>query len=177
MEMQSSPHVWVVHAGRRGRDARQFEAAGIVGLALPPVEDLATLNRSDALKAVMRALAHDKPGVLVQSGRDQSFATLLLRFVHEMEIGDRVITADRASGEVLLGIVTGGYRLAADPPVPSYYHIRSVHWLGRMRRADLPAQAARSIGAPSPLFRPGAEEQLRALEIWLNDRDLPSEAL
>ncbi len=156
--------VWVIRAGRRGRDSSAFESAGIVGLALPAVAGLETMTRDDALQAVQSALAPEDH--TFASARDFTFAAILWRFIHDVEGGDGVLTSDAAAAEVLAGIVDGPYRFSPDPDVPGYHHVRPVTWVGRVRRGDLPQQVRRSIGARAPVYLPAAQEQIAALQIW-----------
>ena len=157
--------VWVIHAGRRGRDAQAFENAGLAGLSLPPIADLSTLPRDRAIERIERELEAASP-IGPSSGRSRTFAATLLRFIHDIQLGDHVITPDRASRQVLAGEISGPYEFIETPPIAGYYHIRPVKWLGRLARSELSAQAIRSIGAPGPLYQPAAQEQLAALPLW-----------
>jgi restriction system protein len=158
--------IWVIHAGQRGRDARAFENAGIVGLSLPPIANLATLPRDRAIAEIERELEMAAGRIALSSGRTRTFAALLIRFIHEVQVGDRVITPDSASSEVLVGEIVGPYELIERPSVAGYHHIRRVSWLGRTGRSELSFQVLRSIGAPSPLYKPGAQKQLATLRPW-----------
>jgi restriction system protein len=100
------------------------------------------------------------------SGRGHTLAAILLRFVHDIEIGDQVMTPDPSSREVLCGVIAGPYELVERPDVPSYHHVRNVSWLGRVPRSELSQQALRSIGAPSPLYQPAAQAELAGLPLW-----------
>lgn len=157
--------VWVIHAGRRGSDASAFERAGVVGLSLPPVAGLASMSRPEGIVVIEHALAAKDPFRL-NSGRDHVFAAILLRFVYDVQIADRVITPDTASREILGGEITGPYEFAENPAVPGYHHVRTVVWLGRIPRSDLSQQLLRSVGAPIPLYQPGTQAQLAALALW-----------
>jgi restriction system protein len=157
--------VWVIHAGRRGRDAQAFEEAGLVGLSLPPIADLAALPRDRAIASIERELEAES-ALGLSSGRNRTFAAMLLRFIHDVRVGDHVMTPDPASSQVLAGEITGPYEFVERPPIAGYHHVRPVAWMGRLNRSELSVQARRSIGAPSPLYQPGAQEQLAALSLW-----------
>ncbi len=122
------------------------------------------MPRSAALKAVEDAIARGRQQF--SSARNRTFAVILWRFIHDVRIGDRVLTADAEASEVLAGVVDSGYRFTSAPEVSGYHHVRSVVWIGRVPRSELPQQVRRSIGAPAPMYLPAAQAQIASLPIW-----------
>ena len=63
------------------------------------------------------------------------------RFVKEISIGDVILMPDTPRGEVVLGVVEGGYAFDREIDPEQYRHRRRVRWIGRHRLDDLPCRA------------------------------------
>jgi predicted Mrr-cat superfamily restriction endonuclease len=89
----------------------------------------------------------------------------LLRFVHDIMVGDIVITPDGRRHELLIGTVAGPYRSARITALAAYPHTREVAWRLRIPRDALPVHLKHTLRAPMAVFQPGAQEGLRE---WLS---------
>jgi restriction system protein len=86
-------------------------------------------------------------------------AGMLFRFVHEMKIGDIVVSPSPLGNLIRVGRVAGDY--AHDPTIwIDYPTLRSVEWVAKIDRGDLTDAARSSLRAQRSLFRvqAGAEE-------------------
>ena len=162
------PSVWLVRAGLGARDAAAFERTATIGVALPPVSDLAKTDRLEARNAIVSALqanSKSEPKAM-HFGRDVGYAVMLLRFACEMCHLDRVMTPNAAAGDFMCGVITSDYRLERDPPVPGYYHVRDVDWIGKVSKDEIPARTLATLRAPLAVYRPGAQPVLSDLVVW-----------
>lgn len=118
---------------------------------------------ADAIAAESDAFVQRARGPEPASARARSLASWLVRFVHDVQLEDFVITPQGPSGDFLVGTVTGPYEMAAEAPVVGYPHFRRVNWGKRLRRDDVPTNLLPAMGAPMAIFLPGAQVQLREL--------------
>lgn len=146
-ELSSSPHVWVVRAGKGGRYASQFEELGIVGIGFVEVGDVAGMDRT-ALFDHARELIGSNSG---------NVAGQIHRFANRMKIGDLVAVPDGGTRELLYGRVSGDYEYRAEAPVAHYRHVRKVDWLGRRNRDELPDRVLFSLGSLLTVFEPSSQ--------------------
>lgn len=151
--------VWVVRAGKGDLSAAGFEQAGLAGLALPDVPSVRGMSRKQVIDT-LRAVIPYSPG------RAQSYGAVLYRFMHEISIGDRVVTPDSVRRELLCGTFVSDYFFDAPVVLPDFRHFRRVEWLGRTPWAEVQSQALRSVSAPSAVFHPAAQSLLLELPVW-----------
>jgi predicted Mrr-cat superfamily restriction endonuclease len=143
--------VWVVRAGPGSEHAVAFEKHGLVALGLDRVPNASGWPQGEVIARVAELL-DESPA------KASAYGSLLERFVHEVAVGDAVLTPDSGHSEVLVGVVVGPYEFLETPPVPGYPHVRRVKWQGRAAWNDLPAQVRRGISAPMAVFRPAAQD-------------------
>lgn len=135
----------MVRAGEGGRLFDQFREQSLVAIGWAQLGDLGALRtREDFAQAVAEQFPGKKPG---QLGAD---AGQTYRFVHEIAVGDRVLTYDSGERVYLVGDVIGGYEYRTEDDYPN---VRRVHWLGEVQRDSLSVSARNSLGAISTLFR------------------------
>jgi predicted Mrr-cat superfamily restriction endonuclease len=113
---------------------------------------------------------HAKRALSAQPAKAPGHGSMLYRFAHEVAVQDHVVTPDGLRGELLFGLVMGPYEYLEDPPVAGFSHLRRVRWLDRLGRSDVPPAVLPALGAPMAVFRPAAQEALRALDIWEKGR-------
>ena len=99
-------HVWVVRAGKGGKNAAEFEAQGLVAIGFAPIGDVTGKDR-DQLFEYARGLIGSKAG---------NVAGQVHRFANAIKVGDLVAVPDGQNRELLYGTVTGGYEYR-DAPV------------------------------------------------------------
>ena len=125
---------WIVRVGQANRRAAAFQNPAAVALGWAEVRGLGDLHglELDAVAALVR-----KPG----TNDADTEAAQLLAFRDDVTVGDLVVAPDAASGDVLVGAVTGDYTY--DLAGSDYYpHRRPVTWHGRVPAADVPPALA-----------------------------------
>ena len=157
--MTTADKVWMVRTGSDGALAEVVQAQQVVALGWPELGDLAGLATREALKARYRdALPEESERTVGQN------AGQLLRFVHEMVLGDWILTDLPAGDELLVGRVTGPYAYQPSPPLAAYPHVRTVTWLARVPREAFSPAAQRSLSSPLTVYSlDDYAEELRAL--------------
>ena len=119
---------WIIRAGDDGRAVDRFVDEGVIGLGYDVVGDLERLDRW----SIERAL--DDAG----ASTVDVHASMLISFLHEIVRGDVVVMPDSNRGEVVIGVIDGGYQHASWLPDDQHRHRRQVRWIARHPRADLP---------------------------------------
>lgn len=157
------PAIWVVRAGSGGAYAATFEELGYVALGSAPVCDVSGFERD----GIREALARERPED--SSGRLNTAAGQLYRFVNEMRVGDYVVTPDQGTRELLIGKIAGEYEYFAEPVVSTFHHARRVEWMFRRSRDLLPQWVLYSLGSVLTVFAPRGRTHLLAL---IEDRPL-----
>lgn len=150
--MPDQPHVWVVRAGKGGKNAAEFEAEGLVAIGFAPIGDVTGKDR-DQLFEHARGLIGSKAGNV--AGQVHRFATAI-------KIGDLVAVPDGQNRELLYGAVTGGYEYRDAPVIEGtqWRHVRTVKWLGRRNRDDLPDRILFTLGSLLTVFEPAHQTAL-----------------
>ena len=149
---------WIVRAGRGSEHATEFLRRGLVALGAAELGPLSRGIGVDDLVARCRQAFPTK-------GRHthRAWAIQLHKFIDEMEVGDRVITFDRANRWYLVGTVASEYQWAPKF-IPGMPHVRRVTWTHRAPWTALSVPARNSLRASQALFcvRPQFDEELRA---------------
>lgn len=140
----STGAVWLARTGEGGYVLADCIINGVVALRYRTVPDATQLSQGDIARYV--DLAKTKTNVEV-------VAAMLVQFVHSARVGDLVITPHRASRQVYVGEVAGGYRFADPSPVPGFLHLRPVRWLGSVERDSLPAAYLKEIDRPPTFYQ------------------------
>ena len=153
--------IWGIHAGKTGDADTLFRNKNCIAVGWAKMGDLSVLEPDrDAFKArVAEVYPEKKPGAIPNN------AGQLLRFVHEMKLGDLVVYPSKSDRHVHLGRVEGGYHY--DPKTePGYPNVRTVKWLRAVPRTRFSQGAFFEIGSAMSLFlvKTNAEEFLAALE-------------
>jgi restriction system protein len=141
--------VWVVRAGRRGRFADDFRAAGVAAIGWSGFGDVSRLDRTQLVAA-----AHELYG-------ERSAGTtggMLFRFAHEIAAGDWVLMPVSARRELHAGRVTGPYE---HRPGERYPHVRPVAWDQLFGREELAPHVQQQLTSMLTVFRPSSQEELR----------------
>jgi restriction system protein len=86
-----------------------------------------------------------------KAGAIPVWAGVLVRFIYEMNVGDLVVSPDRATRTINIGRVSGSYFY--DSTAAIHPNRRPVQWLKtNIPRSDLPASALNEIGSALTLF-------------------------
>lgn len=119
---------WVIRGGEDNRLVDAFVDGGYTAVAFPELSDGRRLDRYHVTRALERAEIPDAAAA----------AARFHMFVHTMAIGDAVVMPDAARKELVIGLVEGDYEYHESLPPSQYRHRRSVRWVGRHDREDLP---------------------------------------
>ncbi|HLT46646.1 MAG TPA: restriction endonuclease [Rubricoccaceae bacterium] len=159
---------WMVRAGEGGYLVEDFEQSGCAAIGWQGTGDLSGIPSLDAMRERVRRVFPDMKPVVVTIS-----ASVLFKFAHIMQPGDRIVTYDPQRREYVLGTVVSAYRF--DPgALPDYNHVRDVQWEARVSRDDLSVTARNTLGAAITLFEPG-EAVLREMEAAARgERPLPT---
>jgi hypothetical protein len=140
--------IWGIHAGREGAADALFRAQNVVAIGWIELGDLAALptEREAFKEAVEQAYPAARPMSRAVS------TSVLWRFVHEMEVGDTIVSPSKKGGEVMIGRVSGAYTYAVTRSA-AFPHQRAVEWVRVVQRSTLTPAARSEIGALQTLFR------------------------
>jgi restriction system protein len=154
---------WMVRAGRHGYLFDQFKDSSIVALGWEGVESDDDLLDKAALCDKLRCVYPDVPEQALFVAASQ-----LVRFAHEVKIGDRVVTYDPRARVYLCGLIKG--RCEFHPATSGPFELtnrRNVEWLCEKSRDDLSVGARNTLGATLTLFAiPGSVSS----ELWSESR-------
>lgn len=153
--------MWGIHTGKTGDADSSFMAKRIIALSCSGTPDFSHLpaNR-EAFKSMCRLMFDSADGNVTAS------ASQLIRFVHEMQVGDLVAYPSRTGRKVHLGKVTGPYQYAASAR-GGYAHQRLVEWTAHVPRTNYSQGALCERGTSLSLFlqvKNYLDEHLAALE-------------
>jgi len=154
--MNGMSRFWMVRAGEGGHLFDQFEAKGCIGLGWA-----GDYSGTKTLQSIKNELKRQYPGA--HPGARANWASILNKFLHVMQPGDRIVTYDPSSRKYLLGTVKGDAR--HDPALLNTDHawVRPVDWNKQVPRDALGATAKNTLGSTLTLFAPG-EDVLAEME-------------
>lgn len=135
---------WLVRAGRGGVLVDEFleQRRVTIDFWAAEIGPKGLVDSRDALEEKLRAL---RPTAKV--GSNLAAANQLHRFIHDISVGDRVVTADLGRRRYLVGKITSAPRFEQD------LYARSVDWLNSVPRDALTAESRNTLGAIQTLFR------------------------
>ncbi len=148
---EAKPNVWVVRAGKGGRNAADFEQAGLVAIGFPEAGDPRGLSRDALFDRILE----------VAGSRAGNIAGQVDRFARVMAIGDLVIVPDGSTRELLCGRVTGEIDYQDPAPIAHFRNVRTVEWIARRDRDLLPDRALFTLGSLLTVFAPAEQDLLR----------------
>lgn len=150
-ETSSEPRVWVVRAGKGGRNAADFEQQGMIAIGFKEAGDPTGLTR-DQLFDQTRNNAGSRAG---------NIAGQVDRFARVMRVGDFVAVPDGSTRELLCGRIIGDFEYRAEAPIAHFRNVRRVEWLARRDRDDLPDRLLMTLGSLLTVFKPQHQDALR----------------
>jgi restriction system protein len=137
---------WMVRAEAGGVLFERFKSESFVAMGLS-VGSLESLRTRKQIADHIRSREPDW-----SEGKIAIWAGMLLRFQHEIAVGDAVITYDPSSRVYLVGTVTSEC-IYDEKRVPGDPFTREVKWRGEVPRDALSVAAKNSLGAIATLFR------------------------
>ena len=139
-------NIWVIRAGHGGYYADDCREHGVVALGWAEMGDLSDLRtRDDILRGLKEAHPNAKRGRLI------AWASQLFKLVHEVQIGDIILTPVSATRQIHMGKVAGEYRYLPDV-IEDKPQTRPVEWSRTISRDDLSLRARNSAGSTLTLF-------------------------
>ena len=153
--------IWAIRAGAAGQADAIFVAANQVALSFSEVgAEIGDLpaSRGAFKEALGRTSLSKREALPIHAGQ-------LYRFVHEVQIGDRVIYPRKSDRTLLWGEISGPYVYEPDAS-REYAHRRSVCWLSKLSRDAFSQGALYELGSALTLFevKSFAEEFLRKFD-------------
>lgn len=116
----------MVRAGDRPDQIDALRTAGMIALAYEAVGDVRELSLQEIEQAIASARSPEPTAQL---------RSRLMRFAHDIRVGDLVVTPDRVDHLLWISTVTGAYDYVQDPPLPGSHHAHEVRWLGWVERS------------------------------------------
>lgn len=118
----------MVRASESNRLVDAFIDGGFIGVGYPQVPDGTTVSRTQVI------------GLLSEDGRTvpEQRAARFESFVREMKADDIVLMPDTPRGDMVIGVIAGGYEFHETFDPDLYRHRRPVSWIGREPIASLP---------------------------------------
>ncbi|GAB4543578.1 MAG: restriction endonuclease [Anaerolineae bacterium] len=146
--MTRPKHAWMVRAGDNNELADLVEDKDAVAIGWSEMGDLYELKTREQFKGRYQDTFpdHSAPRVAVNAGQ-------VYRFAREIREGDYVLTYNKASRELLIGLVEGPYEYSSDIFSARYPHVRRVKWLKRVSRDNFSAPARNSLGSTLTVFQ------------------------
>lgn len=152
------PRVWVVRAGDENELAASLEEKKLVAVGW---SELGNISAIDSRQALLERMKQVYPQ---ESERTRSnWASQLFTFARDVQIGDTVLTPQRARRTVLVGRVSGEYRFDLNES-GRYPNVRDVQWLKVLSRDDFSKTAKNSLGALQTVFNvDGLQAEIQSL--------------
>lgn len=135
---------WLIRAGEDASALDQMRHAGVIAVRYPQIQADARAMTSAEVEKLIKDSGRTQPGVR---------RVRLEWFVRDVVVGDLVITPNAADREVWFAEVTGDYRYEAASPVPGYFHLRDVSWLGAIDRDHLTEDRRVEVSARPTIVR------------------------
>lgn len=138
--------LWVVRAEVGGRYFEDFRSGSAVAIGWPELGNLSGFNsRKAIIDALQKHYPAGKPAQLAMA------AGQMYRFVHDIKVGDRILTYSPSTRTYLVGTILSAYEycptfLDGDP------NVRRVTWEGVVHRDELSVAARNSLGSIATLF-------------------------
>jgi restriction system protein len=146
--MTKPKHAWMVRAGNDNELADLVEDKNAVAIGWSNMGDLSEIrNRTQFRKRYQERFSEDSQWrISLNTGQ-------VYRFAREIDMGDYVLTYDKTSRELVIGLIEGPYEYAPSVFSERYPHVRRVRWLKRVSRDDFSAPARNSLGSQPTVFQ------------------------
>ncbi len=141
--------VWIIRAGRQAEIVADFLKKNVVAVGWSdigqfPVKDTWEPFRAEIRKRLPESFSQQRVGAA---------AGQLWAFINEIKKGDYVVTPDKHTRQVHVGVVEGDYKY--DPDFDTNYpRTRAVRWLNPVDWDSLPPQQANSFTAWQTIHQP-----------------------
>jgi restriction system protein len=145
-----SKNMWMVRAGEGAYAIDDFRTKSVVAIGWggEAGTDWTHFPDRDAIQVELAKVYPDN-----SDGQNMAAANQIERFLHEIEVGDRVISYDPDNREYLVGTISGAPQHSPGR-VEDLPTCRPVKWgEGKVSRDGLSVETRNSLGAISTLFR------------------------
>ena len=148
-ERKATPKVWVVRADG-GKETQNCVDGGFTGIGWNETGDLSDVADRTAIAELWAEIASEEDG----PGARGQVVGVLTRFVHEMRVGDWVITPGSNSQQLHYGRIIGEYRHESNPSDNCpYLHRRDVRWRRKtLDRSELSAPFFNTLNSYLTVF-------------------------
>jgi restriction system protein len=147
MIMTEPKHAWMVRAGDNNELADLVEDRNAMAIGWFEMGDLSDLRTREQFKSRYQEAFHDESQSRTNVNTGQVY-----RFACVIGEGDYVLTYDKASRELLIGLMEGPYEHDLQVFSSRYPHVRRVKWLKRVSRDNFSAPARNSLGSTLTVF-------------------------
>ena len=138
----------MVRSGNDNELVDQVEKYNAIAIGWADMGDLSALKTRDDFKQRYRDVYPDHSANRVGVNAGQIY-----RFCRELKPGDYVLTYNKASREILIGIAEGGYEYRPELFSETYPNIHRVQWMAHSSRDDYSAAARNSMGSTLTVFQ------------------------
>src|SRR5580692_1726974 len=143
--------VWIIRAGRQAEILDDFLEKKLVAIGWPQLNDLPLKEDWEPFRTEVRNRLRDASNQQAGSAAGQLWA-----FMHEIKLDDYIVTPDKHTRQVHVGVVEGEYKY--DPAFnPSYPRTRTVRWLTPVDWDTLPARQTNSFTAWQTIHQPESD--------------------
>lgn len=153
------PRVWVVRLGEGGELADQCKEGGFIAIGWHEIGDLSVFNDYEILR---RKVYETYPERYASLGGAGVVAGMLWSFVHDISLGDIILSPKKETRKLLIGIVTGPYLYDPKAIDRDYPNIHAVEWKGVIPYDNVPREIWRSMTAWQTLFELSSPEAVNA---------------
>lgn len=146
--MTKPKHAWMVRGGNDNTLASLVYEKSAVAIGWHEMGDLSGLKSRQRFREWYSQIYPDD-----SAGRVAVNAGQLYRFVHEMHVGDYILTYIKDSREMLIGLLDGEYEYKPDLLDKEYPHLRRVKWSKRVSRDVFSEDARATLGSILTVFQ------------------------
>ena len=139
-----SENWWMVRAGRSGDYAQDFESENCVAFGGERSNGLAECKSPDDVRAHVKNRYAN-----LRKAQIRMRIAQCIRFTHDIQQGDRVVTYDPDRRTYLIGKIKSDCKPGK---IGELLHIRDVEWDGRAIRDDLTVASKNSLGSIMSVF-------------------------
>lgn len=166
----SDKHIWMVRAGDYNELVEDFWNKAMVAIGWFETGDWSGLKTREDFKDRFRKIYADRSEQSVIVNASQCY-----RFVHEMNLGDYVLSYDKSSREYLAGEVTSQWRYDKNAISDSYPNVRNVKWHTKIARDSFSPTLKNVLGGALTIFR--FDKHMKEIEGLIKGESVPTEII
>lgn len=147
----TSQNFWMIRAGSGSKVVNDFKEKNLVAIGWCKSIDLSKIATKQSIKDLISTTYPEN-----SAHQNNMVAGQVFRFIHEIKIGDGIVTYDSTKRSYLIGnVITGA---CFDPSqIHSMPNCRQVDWKNEVSRDLLSVNAKNSLGSIMTLFRISSE--------------------